>query len=85
VPAFYLRHWADDGKLRVTDIDRRHSYVTTSEKAARETDFHSLAGGCTAVSWAVMAWASWAMLPAGWPLAGDRRIVLQVGCPGLAG
>ena len=43
VPAFYLRHWADDGKLRVTDIDRRHSYVTTSEKAARETDFYSLA------------------------------------------
>ncbi len=29
--------------MRVTDIDRQHSYVTAPEKAARETDFYSLA------------------------------------------
>ena len=33
--------------------------------------------GSTAVSWAVMAWTSWAMLPAACPLVGDRRVVLR--------
>ncbi|MEZ5132997.1 MAG: DUF4238 domain-containing protein [Mycobacterium sp.] len=42
VPAFYLNRWADDDKLRVTDIDRRKSWVTTPKRAAKETDYYRI-------------------------------------------
>ena len=43
VPEFYLRRWANENdRVRVTNIDDRHSYVVNVEKAARETDFYSL-------------------------------------------
>jgi hypothetical protein len=42
VPVFYLKHWADDGKIRVTDIDNGKSWVTTSKKAASETDYYRI-------------------------------------------
>jgi hypothetical protein len=40
VPAFYLKHWADGGKIRVTNIDEAKSWVTTPKNAALETDFY---------------------------------------------
>ena len=40
VPEFYLRHWADDGKIRVTNVDESRSWVTTPNKAAVETDYY---------------------------------------------
>ncbi len=42
IPAFYLRCWEAEGLLRVTDVDQRHSYLTSAANAARETDFFSL-------------------------------------------
>jgi len=42
VPAFYLRRWAVDGKIRVTHVDESRSYVTAPERAARETDYYRL-------------------------------------------
>jgi hypothetical protein len=42
VPSFYLKRWADDGKLRVTEIDERRSWVTTPRRAAAETDYYRL-------------------------------------------
>ncbi len=42
IPAVYLRRWESDGLLRVTDVDQRHSYLTSAANAARETDFYSL-------------------------------------------
>jgi hypothetical protein len=43
VPASYLRRWAIDDRIRVTETDSHHTYTTSPEKAARETDFYSLA------------------------------------------
>jgi len=40
VPEFYLKHWADDGKIRVTNVDESRSWVTTPNKAAFETDYY---------------------------------------------
>src|ERR1700682_1488163 len=42
VPAFYLRHWADDGQLRVTHVDEKRSWFTTPRKAATETDYYRI-------------------------------------------
>ena len=42
VPASYLRRWAEDGKVRVTEVDERRTYVRSPETAARETDFYRL-------------------------------------------
>jgi hypothetical protein len=42
VPRSYLERWAEDGVIRVTDVDRRQSFVTAPAKAARQTDFYSL-------------------------------------------
>ena len=43
VPRFYLEAWARDGMLRATRIDTDESYLTSPEKAARETDFYRVA------------------------------------------
>ncbi len=43
VPASYLRRWEERGRLRVTEIDGRKSYLTAAAQAARETDFYNLA------------------------------------------
>lgn len=40
MPEFYLKHWADGGKLRVTNVDESRSWVTTPNKAAFETDYY---------------------------------------------
>ena len=43
VPEFYLRRWAnEDDRIRVTEVEDHHSYVTNVNKAARETDFYNL-------------------------------------------
>lgn len=42
VPSSYLNRWSEDGKIRVTHIDAPRSYVTSPEKAARETDFYRI-------------------------------------------
>lgn len=42
VPASYLRRWAEDSKVRVTVVDEGHSYLSTPDKAARETDFYRI-------------------------------------------
>jgi Protein of unknown function (DUF4238) len=42
VPASYLRRWAENDVIRVTDINAKRTYVTSPEKAARETDFYRL-------------------------------------------
>lgn len=42
VPASYLRRWAEDGKIRVTQVDNEKSYLSAPEKAARETDYYRL-------------------------------------------
>ncbi|WP_285251220.1 DUF4238 domain-containing protein [Pseudarthrobacter sp. fls2-241-R2A-168] len=43
VPASYLRRWTNDRQIRVTEIDEGRTYITTAEKAARRTDYYSLA------------------------------------------
>jgi hypothetical protein len=43
VPASYLRRWAEEGQIRVTIIDEHRTFTTAPDKAARETDFYSLA------------------------------------------
>ncbi|MDD7920979.1 DUF4238 domain-containing protein [Actinomycetospora callitridis] len=42
VPASYLRGWSDRGQIRVTVVDEVRTWITSPEKAARETDFYSL-------------------------------------------
>ena len=42
VPAFYLRRWAENAQLRVTDVNAGHDYKTSPQKAARQTDFYRL-------------------------------------------
>jgi hypothetical protein len=42
VPASYLRRWAEDGRVRVTEVETRHSYVAKPEKVGLETDFYRL-------------------------------------------
>ncbi|WP_404948551.1 DUF4238 domain-containing protein [Streptomyces sp. ARC14] len=42
VPASYLRRWAEDGKIRVTHVDKGKSHFSPPEKAARETDYYRL-------------------------------------------
>jgi Protein of unknown function (DUF4238) len=42
VPAFYLKHWADDGKLRVNHADEKKSWITTPRRAATETDYYRI-------------------------------------------
>ena len=43
IPASYLARWERDGRIRVTETDSKRTYTTSPEKAARETDFYSLA------------------------------------------
>jgi hypothetical protein len=40
VPAFYLSQWADEGKIRVTDVNESRSWITTPKRAASETDYY---------------------------------------------
>jgi hypothetical protein len=40
VPAFYLKHWAVAGKIRVTHLDEARSWITSPKNAALETDFY---------------------------------------------
>lgn len=43
VPALYLRRWAVDGRIRVTDLDTRDDYVSAARDAARRSGYYSLA------------------------------------------
>ena len=43
VPRSYLKRWAEDEKIRVTDVEKGTDYKTSPAKAARETDYYSLA------------------------------------------
>lgn len=43
VPRSYLKRWAEDGLIRVTDVRQCFDYTTSPANAARETDFYSLA------------------------------------------
>ncbi len=43
IPASYLARWSLRNRLRVTETESKNTYVTAPEKAARETDFYSLA------------------------------------------
>lgn len=43
IPASYLSRWERDGRIRVTETDSKRTYTPSPEKAARETDFYSLA------------------------------------------
>ena len=43
IPASYLARWSLRGRIRVTESTSKHTYLTAPEKAARETDFYSLA------------------------------------------
>lgn len=40
VPASYLRRWASNNIIRVTDLREDRTYVTAPERAARKTDFY---------------------------------------------
>jgi hypothetical protein len=42
VPDFYLKGWTEDKKIRVTHVDEDRTYVTSSGKAARKTDFYRM-------------------------------------------
>lgn len=42
VPASYLQRWAEESKVRVTVVDEHRSYLSSPEKAARETDFYRI-------------------------------------------
>lgn len=42
VPASYLARWAEDDRIRVTDVSVPTTYVTAPSKAARVTDFYRL-------------------------------------------
>jgi len=42
VPASYLDRWAEDGRVRVTQVEDGTSYETSPGKAARITDFYRL-------------------------------------------
>jgi len=55
VPRFYLNRWAEDGKVRVTDLDKKRSFTPSPENAARRTDFYRLEDG-TFQSGSPVAW-----------------------------
>lgn len=42
VPDMYLRSWAVDGRIRVTETDTKRTWVTSPGRAARRTDFYRL-------------------------------------------
>ena len=42
VPAFYLKHWADNGKLLVTNVDEGRSWPATPRRAATESDYYRI-------------------------------------------
>jgi hypothetical protein len=42
VPASYLRRWAEENRVRVTEVDTGTSYETSPLKAARITDFYRI-------------------------------------------
>jgi hypothetical protein len=42
VPGSYLKRWAENGRICVTEIDAGTSYETSPTKAARVTDFYRL-------------------------------------------
>lgn len=42
VPASYLRRWAEDDRVRVTEVATRHSYCAKPDKVGLETDFYRL-------------------------------------------
>jgi hypothetical protein len=55
VPRFYLERWAEDGKIRATELDSKHTFATSPEKAARRTDFYRFEEG-TYKSGSPIAW-----------------------------
>jgi hypothetical protein len=42
VPASYLRRWAEDDRVRVTEVETRHSYCAKPDNVGLETDFYRL-------------------------------------------
>ncbi len=40
VPESYLRRWAENGQIRVTEIDGCRTYLTSSKRAAKITDYY---------------------------------------------
>lgn len=42
VPNSYLCRWAEDGLVRVTEVNTRKTYPSSPGKAARETDYHRI-------------------------------------------
>lgn len=42
VPAFYLNSWVDEGKIRVTDLDKHKTWTTTPRRAASENDYYRI-------------------------------------------
>lgn len=57
VPRFYLQRWAQDGQLRVTDLETRASFLSSPATAGRRTDFYRFEDGArsrgTAIDWEV--------------------------------
>lgn len=42
VPSSYLHRWAEDGQVRVTDVEAPHTYCGRPETVGRVTDFYRL-------------------------------------------
>jgi hypothetical protein len=40
VPESYLERWAEQNKIRVTEVDTNHTYLTSPGRAARVTDYY---------------------------------------------
>jgi len=40
VPESYLRRWASNGQIRVTEVDARRAYLTSPTRAAKITDYY---------------------------------------------
>ncbi|PLV48021.1 hypothetical protein X011_17765 [Mycobacterium tuberculosis variant microti OV254] len=45
VPRFYLQRWAENDKVRATELDSKRTFTPSPQNAARRTDFYRLEEG----------------------------------------
>ena len=59
VPNFYLSRWAEEGRIKVTDLDARTSHSLDPKNALRVTDFYRVPAGTAVGSDSPVVWESW--------------------------
>lgn len=59
VPRFYLERWAENSRVRVTDLDAHKSHTVDPKNAIVEIDFYRVPAGSTQGSASPVVWEAW--------------------------